>query len=133
MRKKFYQNGIRFKCQNTGKCCKVNGYVYLTLKECRQIAKYLGFSTQEFMEQYAKKTRSKIHFKEINLQCPFLKRKGCTIYTVRPLQCRTWPFWQENMKKSIWETEIKKDCSGIGKGRLYTMREIEDMLKKHKC
>ena len=35
--------------------------------------------------------------------CVFLKedpergRKTCSIYPVRPLQCRTWPFWPENL------------------------------------
>ena len=28
---------------------------------------------------------------------PPLRRKSCSIYGVRPLQCRTWPFWPENL------------------------------------
>ena len=132
MQENFYKKGIRFKCQGTGRCCKsgkLDGYVYLTLEDCRQIANYLGLSTHKFIKRYAAKTKNEFHFKQLKLDCPFLKKNQCSIYKVRPFQCRTWPFWPENMKRDIWEQEVKKVCSGIGKGKLYTMHEIDEMLK----
>ena len=30
--------------------------------------------------------------------------RACTVYPVRPLQCRTWPFWPENLSsKQSWD------------------------------
>ena len=135
MRRKFYKNGIRFKCQGTGRCCKsekVDGYVYLTLEDRRKVANHLGLSTQKFTKRYVTKTNNKFHFKQINPHCPFLEQNHCSIYDARPIQCRTWPFWPENMKKHTWEKEVKKVCSGIGKGKLYTMYEINEILKTQK-
>jgi hypothetical protein len=135
MCEKFYKNGIRFKCQGTGKCCKsgkLDGYVYLTLEDRRQIAKHLGLSTQQFTRRYVAKNENEFHFKQLKGNCPFLEQNQCSIYNVRPLQCRTWPFWPENMKRDTWEKEVKKVCSGIGKGKLYTMHEINEILKCQK-
>ena len=33
------------------------------------------------------------------------------------------------MKPKVWEKEVKRDCPGIGIGRLYPAAEIERMLK----
>ena len=42
--------------------------------------------------------------------CVFLDRTsadgktGCSIYAERPAQCRTWPFWSENLtSRATWE------------------------------
>jgi len=33
----------------------------------------------------------------------FLKDKQCTVYPVRPAQCRTFPWWKENLSsKEAW-------------------------------
>lgn len=56
-----------------------------------------------------------------------LKEGKCTIYEVRPLQCRTYPFWHQNLiNQKIWDKE-KDHCPGIGKGRRYTKEEIESI------
>jgi hypothetical protein len=33
------------------------------------------------------------------------------------------------MKKSVWEREIAPFCSGIGKGRLFSADEIEEIIR----
>jgi len=127
----FYKKGIRFTCQGSGRCCTSGteeGYVYLTVEDRSQIASHLGLSMHQFTKRYLGKTKNEFHFKQLSPHCPFLNQQQCSIYTVRPLQCRTWPFWPENMKKSTWEKEVKKVCAGIGKGTLYTMTEIEKII-----
>ena len=63
-----------------------------------------------------------------NYECVFYNN-GCSIYSVRPNQCKTYPFWVKNMRnEKIWEAE-KKLCPGIGKGKLYTEKEILDIEK----
>ena len=54
----------------------------------------------------------------------FLRDKRCSVYKSRPVQCRTWPFWPENMNSKIWNNEISKNCPGIGKGKIIKKREI---------
>ena len=49
--------------------------------------------------------------------CIFLKENRCTVYKSRPIQCRTWPFWPENMNTKTWNNDIAKNCPGVGKGK----------------
>jgi Fe-S-cluster containining protein len=54
--------------------------------------------------------------------------QGCTIYPVRPRQCRTFPFWPENLESpQAWE-EVRRTCHGAGKGRLYRLEDIRSVL-----
>jgi Fe-S-cluster containining protein len=62
----------------------------------------------------------------------FLKDGCCSVYEARPRQCRSWPFWPENMKKRVWEKEITSYCKGVGKGRLYTEEEIQKIVEREK-
>jgi len=52
--------------------------------------------------------------------CRFLDpvtKKRCLVYEARPAQCRTWPFWPENMNARAWDREVVAFCPGVGKGR----------------
>ena len=50
--------------------------------------------------------------------------QGCMVYPVRPRQCRTFPFWSENLKDAAaWEA-LRPGCPGIGEGRLFPSEEI---------
>jgi Fe-S-cluster containining protein len=55
--------------------------------------------------------------------------RGCTVYPVRPKQCRTWPFWESNVETpEAWErtTQI---CPGSGRGDLIPVEEITRRVK----
>ena len=133
MAKTFWNEGIRFECQGTGRCCVSRGsygYVYFTLKDRQRLAKHLGLTTQAFTRQYCKKTAGHFHLKEFKEACRFLEGKGCTVYEARPAQCRTWPFWPENMNARTWSREVEAYCPGVGKGRLYSKEEILELLKE---
>jgi Fe-S-cluster containining protein len=93
------------------------------------MARVLGLSTREFTKKYCEKTEGWIHLKNPDQTCRFLKGKRCSVYEGRPAQCRTWPFWPENMNAKTWNTEVVGFCAGIGKGRLYTAAEIRKRLK----
>ena len=127
------KNGIRFSCQGCGNCCLGRGeyqYVYLTDGEYKRVLKHLGVSEKYFRSRYIGTEDGDTFLKFRHSACPFLKQGRCRIYRVRPLQCRTWPFWPENMSRKVWETEVKADCPGIGKGRMYSKGEIDKMLKR---
>lgn len=129
----FYENGLKFECQGSGKCCTSHGefgFVFLTLDDRRRFAKHLGISTTKFTKQYCDLKDGVWHLKEDpkNPDCMFLKNKRCTVYEARPTQCRTWPFWPEVMNPKSWKTEVASFCPGVGKGRLHSAEEIEKVM-----
>jgi Fe-S-cluster containining protein len=84
----------------------------------------------EFTAKYTKKTDGLYELRYADKDCPFLKDNQCEVYASRPWQCRTWPFWPENMNSDVWEQEVAPSCPGIGRGRLFSAEEIEEILKK---
>jgi len=132
-KKKFYRHGLTFECTSCGNCCtKSDGFVNLDESEAANIAKLLNLSESEFLETYVDmlpeaktlslKSRS-------NGDCIFLKDEQCQVYQARPTQCRTFPFWPENLKSAYRWRHVEKECPGIGTGRLYPAKEIEEILK----
>lgn len=60
----------------------------------------------------------------------FEKGKGCSVYEVRPSQCRDFPFWKCNLtSKSEWE-ETAKMCPGMNQGREWSPEEIYAISSK---
>lgn len=101
-----------------GACCTgKSGYIWARYPEIEQMATFLDLSVEEFATMYLKKVKHRYSLVEKqldadNFACIFFdeKEKKCTIYSVRPRQCRTFPFW-ETFKKNI--KEVKDECPGI--------------------
>lgn len=124
--KPWYANGLRFKCQGCGNCCRGEpGYVWITAKEVEAVSSYVNKTPGKFSNKYLRKVGRRTSLVERpNGDC-IMYSNGCSIYEVRPKQCRTFPFWRSNLKtRETWE-ELKGFCPGVGKGRLYTTDEIE--------
>lgn len=133
--KRFYQQGLRFACQGDGKCCVTRGkygYVYLSFSDRKRLASYFGITTAEFTARFTEKEDGLYQLKYAGKDCPFFSGSRCSVYKARPWQCRTWPFWPENMDQKVWEREVAPYCAGVGKGRLYTAEEIEEIIAKKK-
>ena len=129
------EKGIRFKCQGSGNCCVSRGsygYVYLSKKDIKTLSIGLKTTQKKFIKNYCDETDGFIHLKELKKNkgnCIFLIDKRCSVYKSRPIQCRTWPFWPENMNTKNWNNDIAKNCPGVGKGRIIKKREILKQLK----
>jgi hypothetical protein len=126
-RRPWWQDGIRFECQGTGKCCVARqgyGWVYLTLEDRRRLARHFRLRTSDFTRRHCQRTGGHWHLRGFTTQCPFLEGTRCGVYAARPTQCRTWPFWPENMNARVWDAEIASWCAGIGKGRRWSAEEI---------
>jgi len=100
-----------------GRCCTgESGYIYVNKNEMERIASFLEISIDELKEKYLYKKGYKFSIKEIKYQdsfeCIFYDREnnGCKIYMARPIQCRTFPFW-EYYKTRV--EELKQECPGI--------------------
>ncbi len=68
-----------------------------------------------------------------NNDCIFLTDSGCSIYPVRPIQCRSYPFWAALVEsQEDWDRE-SEECPGINHGELHKKEEIEEWLEKRKA
>ena len=127
----FYDSGLRFECTGCGQCCRSRGsycYVYVTLPERRRLAQHLKLSTAAFTRKYCETTNGFFHLRNPASDCEFLDGSRCSVYAARPDQCRTFPFWPENMNRKVWNGEVARDCEGVGRGRLWSRAEIEKLL-----
>ena len=138
MNKLNLNNGIKFSCQSSGNCCVSrgnHGYVYLSKDDLNKLANFFNQNKNEFKKKYCKITNGFIHLKEFKKNkgnCLFLIKNRCSVYRARPIQCRTWPFWNENMNAKTWNKEIALFCPGVGKGKIYTKENILKILEKDK-
>ena len=133
MGKPYYQKtqGLRFECTRCGDCCTRPGPVYLPRKELHRIAEFIGLSPRAFRARY--------HVHPVDgvpsidpgddKPCPFYDSDtGCTVFEIRPTQCRTFPFWPELVgRKRSWE-KTARGCEGIHQGRRHTPLEIEELV-----
>jgi Fe-S-cluster containining protein len=101
--------------------------VYLTLEDRRRLARALGIPTRRFTREYCAKTDGLHHLRDTGPDCLFLMEKRCSVYEARPTQCRTWPFWPENMSARAW-TAIAAFCPGVGTGQVVSLEAIERAL-----
>lgn len=79
------------------------------------MAEHLKLSLQEFADRYLRKIGDQWSLKEMpgTFDCIFLKNKKCAIYSLRPEQCRTYPFWPKFLRsKEDWELAAL-ECEGI--------------------
>ena len=127
--KPWYANGLRFECTGCGNCCKNHGdytFVYLAERDIEAIRGFLGLEREAFLEEYCEVVDGWVTLQMGEEACRFLDEKNrCTIYPVRPKQCATWPFWQENLDKAVWDGPVKECCPGIDDGPVTPAAEVE--------
>jgi Fe-S-cluster containining protein len=132
MSRPWYQDGLRFRCTRCGRCCTgAPGCVWVDEEELAAIAQYRHESTQQVIGLYTRAThRGRSLREKANGDCIFYERnEGCTIYPVRPRQCRTWPFWESNVHSpEAWQRTCQ-ECPGSGQGELISAEEITRRLR----
>jgi Fe-S-cluster containining protein len=60
--------------------------------------------------------------------CIFWKN-GCTVYRSRPLQCRSFPFWDSVLSSPASWKAAGASCPGMGKGEFHSLAQIEAWLQ----
>lgn len=133
--KPWYDKGLQFTCQRSGNCCKTHGeyaYIYLAEADVVAISAHLGLSRPEFEAQHCTEEDGYTLLRIDSPECPFLlEGNRCGIYPVRPKQCATWPFWQENLDdRARWEGPVSDCCPGIGQGQLHSREEVERIARE---
>jgi len=128
----WYAAGLRFECQpECGACCTDHedyAYVYLEGDDLQRLAEFLDMTPDVFRERHTTLDDGYTVLKMDRPECPFLEGTACSVYPARPTQCRTFPFWDENLgSRARWQ-RLCRFCPGIDKGRLHTLLEIGDEL-----
>jgi Fe-S-cluster containining protein len=131
--KPWYRDGLRFECTQCGDCCTgAPGFVWVNQQEIAALAQRLGLDAEEFERDYVRKVGVRKSLKEFpNGDCVFFDghTRKCTVYELRPRQCRTWPFWDSNLATpAAWQRTCEV-CPGSGRGKLYQLVAIEDQRK----
>jgi Fe-S-cluster containining protein len=135
--REWYAEGLRFACTRCGNCCTgPPGAVWFNEEEGRAMADLLCLDEATFRRRFARRIEGKWSLKERETghgyDCIFLDRgdpKGrtsCRVHSARPTQCRTWPFWPENLiSQRAWQTaKLTTPCLGMDHGRLVRIEEI---------
>lgn len=136
----WYVGGLHFECQQCGRCCAGpnQGYIWVTSPEIKLIADFLKIELEQLRQRYLRRVgfRTTVIEQPVNRDCIFLRRidgqKRCTIYSVRPSQCREWPFWPDNLTNADAWNKAAQRCSGINRGKYYNCEEIEKIKKTKK-
>lgn len=143
----WFAAGLRFECTGCGNCCTGGpGFIWISAVETERLAAHLNLTVAQLQREHCRKLAGGVSLKEKpptasgEYDCTFLRteilplpadgsrglhrRRHCGIYPVRPLQCRTWPFWTGLLASpQVWQ-EAGRRCPGINKGKLYSYRDI---------
>jgi Fe-S-cluster containining protein len=124
----WFTDGLRFTCSQCGDCCTgAPGYVWVNREEIEALAALIGVDRDEFERKYVRKIgirRSLVEFP--NGDCVFFdgRSRKCTVYGARPRQCRTWPFWESNVKSPEAWKQTCRVCPGSGQGQLISVEQV---------
>jgi hypothetical protein len=124
----WYADGLRFQCRpDCGACCSDHGdYAYLYLEEgdVERLARFLGWDPERFRDRHTALDDGRPVLALNGPDCPFLRGTRCAVYPVRPIQCRTFPFWRENLRShEEWE-RLSQFCPGIDAGEHHDLETI---------
>ncbi len=124
----WYSEGLAFECTQCGDCCTgAPGVVWVTDEEIREIARVRGESYGEILIHHTRLVGGRRSLKEYaNGDCTFFDgaRRCCTVYSARPVQCRTWPFWPRHLESREAWMQVQKACKGVGRGSLVPLTVI---------
>jgi hypothetical protein len=130
----WFEGGLRFSCRRCGSCCTGEpGYVFLRSQDAASIAAFLGLGEEAFCEAYTRKSDGRTSLsEEEDGRCVFFTTRGCRIYAVRPVQCRTFPFWSWHLSRPENWDEAARECPGMGNGKLHSREEIKERLSRYR-
>lgn len=129
----WFKDGLRFECTGCGDCCTgAPGYVWVNQEEIDALAAKIGVPVEEFERKYVRRVgvrRTLVEFD--NGDCVFFdgETRRCKVYEARPRQCRTWPFWDSNVRTEEDWRHTCAVCPGSGRGQLFTVEQILSQVR----
>lgn len=125
----------RFVCTRCSICCRHEpGYVFLSMQDISAIARCLQISNKAVVDEYCVVVNlgfaDRLSLRETpDHDCIMWSDGGCRIHTHRPVQCRTYPFWESNVTDDEAWARVVRECPGADVGRRYTSSEIAAALR----
>ena len=131
----WYHEGLQFTCSQCGDCCTgAPGYVWVNSSEIEAMMSVLGETDRaQFERQYIRRIGVRKSLKEYaNGDCVFLDSatRKCNVYAARPRQCRSWPFWDSNLRSPEAWAQTCDVCPGSGQGDLVQLEVIEERRRQ---
>lgn len=130
-----YPKHVRFRCERCALCCRDTEdkvrMILLLRNEADHISKKTSMSLDEFAEKiegsepYVYRMR-----KTRDGECIFLGDESCSIYKMRPLICRFYPFQLKNLRNNRHAFTFTDECPGIGKGPQLERRFFQRLFRK---
>jgi Fe-S-cluster containining protein len=137
-KKPFYTRGLCFSCTRCSSCCRhESGFVFLSRGDAELLVKELKMEYTAFVETFCRWVPDPVSGEaprlslreKANFDCVFWD-EGCVVYSCRPLQCRSFPFWESIMRsETVWKN---LDCPGKDRGAFHGPNEIEAYLEKRR-
>jgi len=130
-----FPEDVGFVCEKCGRCCgdteDTVRHILLLKTEAEKISKETSQKIEEFTQQVygfepyvyeMKKTKNEE-------KCLFLENNRCTIYEIRPLICRFYPFELKNLGNDKYLFSFTIKCKGIGQGPHLEKNFFADLFK----
>jgi len=128
-----YPLNVCFECNCCGLCCADTDHklrhILLLESEAEEISAETGKTIEEFANE-SNGTQPYIYeMKKFEGDCVFLKDNKCTIYALRPLICRFYPFeLKYDADKGTHVFTATSECPMIGQGRLLSRKDFEALF-----
>jgi Fe-S-cluster containining protein len=129
-----YPTTVRFRCTKCGICCgdtkEKTRHILLLRTEAEQIAKATLQPISEFTVKIKDKAPYSYEMKKTeDGKCVFLENNCCTIYAVRPLICRFYPFELKIAHSGKYTFLYTSECSGINKGPILSKSYFRKLFR----
>ena len=125
-----------FSCTACGKCCRGPGSVYFTPDDLKAVEEHLGLDAAgkaDLRGRLIQAEENGYYVHRAGGACRLLGSDNrCTVYPVRPLQCRTYPFWPSSFVSRTDLEALAEECPGTlkGKGRRYSLLSTARRVNK---
>ncbi len=134
----WYEAGLAFSCSQCGNCCSgPPGYVWVEQRDIEALALALRLTPAEFRNRHVRDVGERMSlYEKPDGDCEWLVRSAdgkthCGVYAARPAQCRTWPFWESNLRSQRTWRNAARTCPGIDRGPRHPLPIIRDALRSN--
>lgn len=129
-----YPVNVRFSCNQCGLCCgdtkQKTRHILFLESEAKSIASQTNLEITDFSFQIDDKLPFRYEMKKTSKgKCVFLKESKCTIYPMRPLICRFYPFelrFEKAQQMHVFDFTL--ECPGIGQGNDFRKIDFERLF-----
>jgi len=120
-----YPVHLRWTCVRCTKSCRDlpgrTRNILLAQSDINQITDFTKLTAKEFSASSGGSSPYVRKMRKLGGRCIFLQSSRCSIYRVRPLICRFYPFSLNPVRNNRFEIGFDLSCSGMGKEKALTV------------